>query len=225
MIIHAPVDDLWAALESIADPERADDMAAYMKHHFRFLGVQAADRRTASRPWLRAAKTASRADLVETAQALWAEEEREFHYVGMDLLRAGANRLEPVDLPAIRGLVEATPWWDTVDSLAAWTVGPMVRNHPELVDDIDKWIQDPNLWIARVAILHQLGYKHDTDVERLFRYCDIQAEHPDFFIRKAIGWALRQYARIDGDTVGEWVSANQNRLAGLTIREATKHLG
>lgn len=199
-------------------------MVAYMKDQFDFLGIRAADRRTASKPWLTAAKTADATELLSFVHDLWSQPEREFQYVGIDMTRAGARNLGPDDLDAVRELVETKSWWDTVDSLAAWTVGPMVRRHRELIADMDDWIDDPNLWIARTALLHQLGYKADTDAARLFRYCDIQAEHPDFFIRKAIGWALRQYARVDPDAVGLWVEENRHRLAGLTVREATKHL-
>lgn len=222
---HADLGLLRADLLAVADPGKAEQMAAYMKGHFVFLGVTAGDRRNATKELTKAARTMQPDDLVELATACWAEPEREFHYVGMDVLRAGANHLRASDLAAVRGFILATPWWDTVDSLAAWTVGTMVSNHPELARSMDDWIEDDDIWIARTAILHQLGYKEITDAPRLFRYAERRASHSDFFIRKAIGWALRQYARVDPEAVELFVAEHDAELSGLTKREALKHIG
>jgi 3-methyladenine DNA glycosylase AlkD len=111
-----------------------------------------------------------------------------------------------------------------VDTLAAHTVGPLVAAHPVLVATMDAWVTDENMWLARTAILHQLRYKERTDADRLFRYCTLQAGHRDFFIRKAIGWALRDYARTNPDAVRRYVDEHRSILAPLSIREASKHL-
>ena len=212
-------------LVASADPEKVEGMTWYMKGKFTFLGVQTKARRAASKPLLAAAKHADPDDLIALAVALWEQPEREFHYVGMDALRAGADRLRASDLDTVRSLIVATPWWDTVDSLAAWTVGPMVAAHPELVAEMDRWIELDDIWLARTAILHQLGYKERTDEDRLFRYALRRAGDTDFFIRKGIGWALRQYARVAPDAVRSFVRENEDRFSGLTRREAMKHLG
>jgi 3-methyladenine DNA glycosylase AlkD len=99
-----------------------------------------------------------------------------------------------------------------------------VATHPELISEMDRWIDDENLWVARTAILHQLFYGDATDVDRLFGYCLRQASHPDFFIRKAIGWALRQYARTDPDRVRSFLVGPGAALSPLSVREASKHL-
>lgn len=216
--------ELRDALVDVADPEKAPQMVAYMKGHFEYLGVSAGDRRIASKPILQAAKKAEASDLLGQVEALWSEPEREFHYVGMDAIRAGAKHLRASDLPRVRALIEKTPWWDTVDSLAIHTVGTMVMNHGQLVHDMDDWIESEHLWITRTAILHQLMYKEHTDTNRLFTYCEMQMEHTDFFMRKAIGWALRQYARTDGDAVIAFVERHNDSLSGLSKREALKHL-
>lgn len=205
-------------LDEIADPE------AYMRHQFEFLGVATPDRRAASKTAIRLAKKSNPSELIEFAQLCWAQSEREFQNIGADILRAGAKQLQPSDLPAVRALIETKSWWDTIDSLAPWTVGIMVRSHPGLVDEMDKWIADPNIWVARSAILHQLSYKDDTDAERLFRYVASRASDTEFFIRKASGWALRQYARFDTEAVVDFVEAHDDQLSGLTKREALKHL-
>lgn len=209
-------------LDAVADPASAPAMAAYMKHRFEFLGVKTPQRRTAARPTAAAGRTATGDELCAFVRACWDEPEREFQYVGADLLRANVRRLESRHLDDVRFLIVTKSWWDTVDSLAAWTVGPLVRADPGLVTVMDRWIDDDDIWLARTAILHQLQYGADTDADRLFGYARRRATDTEFFVRKAIGWALRQYARTDPEAVRAFALANE--LSGLTRREALKHL-
>lgn len=118
-----------------------------------------------------------------------------------------------------------TSWWDTVDLLAAHVVGTLVAADPRLGADMDVWIADEDLWVARTALLHQLRYKERTDTDRLFAHCLRRSAHPDFFIRKAIGWALREYAKTDPAAVRAFVTRERDRLAPLTVREALKNIG
>ncbi len=219
------IDELRAALEAVAEPDRAEPMAAYMKHHFRFLGVRSPAARSASKPILAQGKNAEAEELIAFADRCWQEPEREFQYVGCLLLRKWVAALGPANLADLERYVTEKSWWDTVDSLAAWSVGPLVLTNRELVEVMDEWIHSDNMWLARTAILHQLSYKGDTDVDRLFAYAETRAEDTEFFIRKAIGWALRQYARQDPDQVRAFVAANEDRLSGLSKREALKHIG
>ena len=220
----ADLTEVRALLSEAADSSQAPEMARYMKDHFTYLGVKTPDRRRATKPIIAAAKSAAGRDVLEFADACWLEPEREFQYVGVDALRAAAARLDAGDLATVRHLISTKSWWDTVDALAAWVVGPMITTHPELVAEMDLWIDDDDMWIARSAILHQLGYKDSTDAGRLFGYADKRAEDTEFFIRKALGWALRQYARTDPESVRAYLDANRERLSGLTVREASKHL-
>jgi 3-methyladenine DNA glycosylase AlkD len=100
----------------------------------------------------------------------------------------------------------------------------MVDRHPALVSTMDEWAREENLWLVRTALLHQLRHKEATDSERLFRYCLLRADHPDFFIRKAIGWALREYAKTAPDRVRAFVRSHEARLSPLSVREALKNL-
>lgn len=224
MDVEQEVAELRSQLIDVANPEKAPEMAAYTKHQFEYLGCSAGERRLAAKSLNQAAKKIGPDELLELTAALWAQPEREFHYVGMDVVRSGAKNLRATDLPAVHGFITATPWWDTVDSLAIHTVGTMVTNHAHLVTEMDEWIESDDLWISRSAILHQLMFKERTDANRLFTYCVMHMESTEFFHRKAIGWALRQYARTDPAAVLGFVAENEGSLSGLSKREALKHL-
>jgi len=219
-----PLDDLRVALVAVADPARAVDMARYMRDQFEFLGVASAPRRTAAKSFIRSFDAQPPAAAIAATKQLWRQSEREFAYVGSDLLARQAKRLDAAHIDALRSFITTKSWWDTVDALAADVVGPMVTRHPQLTAVMDEWIADDNLWLASTAILNQLKYGKSTDTDRLFGYCERQAAHSDFFIRKAIGWALRQYARTDPEAVRRFVADHRDGLSPLSIREATKHL-
>ena len=218
------IHDLRATLTEAADPANVAPMTAYMKNRFRFLGVRSPELRQAAKPILVAAADVDGDELIGFVHRCWQQPEREFRYVGANLTRKHVKKLDPSHLPAVEHFIVTDSWWDTVDSLAAWTVGPMVTGYPELVAVMDAWIEDKDLWLNRTAIIHQLGYKGDTDRDRLYRYALRRADHRDFFVRKAIGWALRQYARVDPDGVRDFVTAHDAEFSGLTRREALKHL-
>ena len=222
-----------AELVEVADAERAPAMKAYQRDQFPFLGVASKERRAAQKATLgllgqqekeTGAVEVAADELVAFAEECWRQDEREFQYVGADALRKHQKLLQAHHLPALRGLITTKSWWDTVDSLAVHTVGPVVARHPELSDEMDEWIDDDDIWVARTAILHQLSYKEQTDPDRLFAYADKRATDTEFFIRKALGWALRQYARTDPDAVRSFVASREEQLSGLTKREALKHL-
>ena len=215
---------LRTALEAEANPDDIEQMVAYMKGHFEFLGVRSPAVRTVIKPLLAETKDAEAADLIDFADKLWDQPEREFQYVGCLLLRKRIKNLGSDNLADLERYIVSKSWWDTVDSLAAWSVGPLVLADRSLATVMDRWINDENLWLARTAILHQLSYKADIDADRLFHYAEVRAEDTEFFIRKAIGWALRQHARIAPEDVRTFVTANEDRLSGLTKREALKHL-
>jgi 3-methyladenine DNA glycosylase AlkD len=223
-ILSSELASLRAALAEAGDAEAAVAMKAYMRDQFPFFGVQAPARRALQRPLARVAKGADRADLLALAEALWAEPERELQLVAADLLRAGVGRLEARDLPRVGGLILDKSWWDTVDILAIYVVGGLVRAHRELVSEMDRWAASGELWLARSAVIHQNAWGADTDAARLFGYCDDLAGHTDFFIRKALGWALRDYAKVDPEAVRRYLTSRGEALSGLTRREAAKHL-
>jgi 3-methyladenine DNA glycosylase AlkD len=223
--VAARIDDLRRALTESADPDRASQMAAYMQHQFVFLGVGAPARKVAQRPFVTAGRGATSTELLDGADVCWEQPEREFRYTGVDLLVRWVRSLTSSDLRRIERLIRTGSWWDTVDALAANVVGPMVAADASLTATMDGWIDDDDPWIARTAILHQLKFRDRTDARRLFEYVDRRCHEPDFFLRKASGWALREYAKTDPDAVRAYVAGRGDRLSGLTRREALKHLG
>ncbi|MGH3727728.1 MAG: DNA alkylation repair protein [Micromonosporaceae bacterium] len=207
-----------------ADPARGTEMRRYMRDQFDFLGIPSPRRRALSRAALADLDTPAPADLRGISAACWTLPEREYQYFAVDLLVRHAKRLPHDLLPDIEHLITARSWWDTVDPLATRVVGDLVRRHRDLAPVMDGWIGDDNVWLARTALLHQLHYREATDSVRLFRYCRAQAGHPDFFVRKAIGWALRQYARTDPGAVRHFVLDHREQLSPLSVREATRHV-
>jgi 3-methyladenine DNA glycosylase AlkD len=219
-----------AALRPLADAQEAVPMRAYMLEQFAFLGIRATPRRAALRDLPRL-RHWSATELLMLAEALWELPEREFQYVAVDLLAKYHRQLGPESLPRLLQLVQRKSWWDTVDGLAG-VVGDIVLqscgNRLDKSEDaqrpMDAWLNHENLWVRRVAMLHQLGWKDHTDRTRLLHYALTLAPETEFFIRKAIGWALRDYARTQPEVVREFLALHAARLSGLTRREAGKHL-
>ncbi|GAB7047173.1 DNA alkylation repair protein [Catenuloplanes indicus] len=215
------VDRLTITYRAAADPVRAEAMSAYMRGRFPFLGISTPRRRALDRSVL---PSVSAADAPLVAERVWELPEREYQHFGADLLRRHAPRSPVTLLPVVRHLITTKSWWDTVDTLATRVVGPLGATHATVRDEMDEWITDPDVWVIRTALLHQLHYGADTVTERLFAYCLRQAGHPDFFVRKAIGWALRHYARTAPEEVRAFVTAHADVLSPLSAREALKNL-
>lgn len=215
---------LVEAFAAAGDPVRAADMRRYMRDQFAFLGVATPQRRAIAKQVLSPLGPPAARDLEALGPVAWAVDEREVQYTAVDLLARNVKVARPELLAVVADLVVSKSWWDTVDALAAKVVGPLVLRFPPLVGTLDEWIAGDELWLARTAILHQLGFKADTDVDRLFRYSLVWASCPDFFARKAIGWALRQHAYTDPDAIRAFVAEHADVLSPLTVREASKHL-
>ena len=210
--------------QEAADTERAAAQKAYMRDQFPYLGIATPERRLLDRSVLKGAAKPGTADCAAFALRCWRLPEREFRYCAVDYLVKHVGRCDSTLLATVRTLVTTDSWWDTIDPLATRVVGPLVTADPALVKTMDAWVRDENLWIARTALLHQLHYKEATDKRRLFEYCALQAGHGDFFIRKAIGWALRSYAYTAPDAVRAFLDRERGRLSPLSVREAAKHL-
>ncbi|MCI3929169.1 DNA alkylation repair protein [Streptomyces sp. AN091965] len=219
------MDRLTTIYAEAAEPARAAEMRAYMKDVAPFLGLASGVRRDLARAVLAGTPRPEEADCAALALRCWRLPEREYHYFAVDYLRRHVKRCSSGFLPVARHLVTTVPWWDTVDLLAAHVVGGLVAADRELAADMDAWSADDDLWAVRTALLHQLRHKERTDSDRLFAYCARQAGHPDFFVRKAIGWSLREYAKTDPDAVRAFVERHRAALSPLSVREALKNIG
>ncbi|CAL9385312.1 hypothetical protein SUDANB174_01130 [Streptomyces sp. enrichment culture] len=208
-----------------ADAERAAGMRAYMKDAAPFLGLTSPVRRSLTRTVLAGLPRPDESDCTAVALRCWRLPEREYHYFAVDYLRRHVTHCSSGFLPVVRHLLTTVPWWDTVDLLAAHVVGGLVAADRGLARDMDAWIEDEDLWLVRAALLHQLRYKEHTDTDRLFGYCLRQAGHGDFFVRKAVGWCLREYAKTDPDAVRAFVAEHRTRLVPLSVREALRTVG
>lgn len=218
--VTALLERVTAAHETRRERERAMAMAAYMRGQFSFLGVPAPQRAAAYREVTSDLIAPTEQDLTAIVLSCWQRPEREYQYFATALLRAHAGVVSAGFLPTVERLITTRSWWDTVDELAQHVVGPLVAAHPDLRADMDRWIDAEDCWLARSAILHQLRYRDRTDAETLFAYCLKRARDTEFFIRKAIGWALREYSKSDPDAVLRFVVAHAGLLSGLSKREA-----
>jgi 3-methyladenine DNA glycosylase AlkD len=214
--------DLVVAFRAAGDPERAGPMAAYMKDRFRFFGIPSPARRSIQRTVLGRWRPEPH-ELVAFTDAAFTYDEREVQYAACDLVSTRGRDGPPALIDDLARWITTKSWWDTVDTFARPT-GDLVRAHPELGAVMDEWVDADDFWLARIAILHQLHAKADTDPDRLFSYCERRAGDREFFIRKAIGWALREYAKTDPDAVRTFVAAHTGDLSPLSQREALRRL-
>lgn len=198
----------------------AGPMEKYMKNHFPFLGIKSPLRKELSKRLF--TEQGVPENWEEVVRELWEQPEREYQYVALDLVSKVKKRLAPGHIGLLEQLVTTKSWWDTVDFLASHMAGTLLRLNPELmIPSTSRWMESENLWLQRTAILFQLSYKDRTDQELLFSLIRTCASSKEFFIQKAIGWSLREYAKTNATAVYDFVEMTP--LANLSKREACKH--
>jgi 3-methyladenine DNA glycosylase AlkD len=214
---------LEATFREHANPETAGPMEAYMRGQFVFLGIKTPERTQLLREFWKQNEKPKGEEMLQTAEQLWQLNEREFHYVAMGLMERYSKEAMPSHIDRLERWVTTHSWWDTVDFLAAHLVGCQLSKYPELTAEYtERWIVSDHMWLRRTALLYQLRYKHDTDTDRLFDYIRRTKDESDFFIRKAIGWSLREYAKTDAACVHRFVE--ETPLSPLSKKEALKHI-
>lgn len=223
MTPKAFVDNLQTTLEHYRNPAKAAPMAAYMKNKFPFLGLPRTELDPLVNPLLKEIKPfVDTKFLHQSVLLLWKLPEREYQYVALSLLYNHTKQASVKTLELLEKLVTQKSWWDTVDSLAT-LVGKLVWQFPAWTQRIEVYSIHENFWLRRIALLYQLTYREKTEGERLFRYCLENAKEKEFFIRKAIGWALREYAKTNPEAVRAFLTKHGDRLSSLSVREASKH--
>ncbi len=229
-------DQLRANLRTHGDAEKAPQMQAYMKSEMPFLGVIAPERRllikeAVAKHWPTPKQGSQQEEKVEwreTVEDLWRNAtHREELYAALDL--ADHPRFKQYQdlelLPLYQEMIVTGAWWDLVDRLATWRIGHLLRHFPESMTPIlDQWSMDDDLWLRRTAILAQLKSKQHTDPGLLKRWIEPSLEHQDFFLRKGIGWALREFAKTEPNWVIQYVRQHATAMSPLSIREALRRV-
>ncbi len=209
------------AFATQANPHKAAPMKQYMKNKFDYLGIQAKQRQQLQREFMKKDALPSARDVEKIIRELWVLPKREYQYFAMELLEKYLKKADEEIVALFEYMLVTKPWWDTVDRIASRLVGTYLKAHPDLiVPCTEKWMYYGNMWLQRTAILFQLKYKKETDINLLFTYSKALAESKEFFIQKAIGWALREYSKTDAEAVRHFVSGTS--LAPLSHREALR---
>ncbi|WP_282034707.1 DNA alkylation repair protein [Metabacillus indicus] len=214
-------EDLRKLFREHADAEKAHLMSAYMRGQFQFFGIRSPERKELTKQFLR--KHGNPASLEDAILKLWAFEERELQYAAVDILERNKKQLCGKDMVWLKTAITTESWWDTVDLIASNIIGPLVKKEPSLRERyLDEWAESENIWLVRTAILHQLKYKANTDEAWLYRVISQNSSSKEFFIQKAIGWALREYSKTAPASVKAF--AENHPLAPLSRREGLKYV-
>jgi 3-methyladenine DNA glycosylase AlkD len=220
-------DEICTRLLALADPERASRMRAYMKSDIPYLGVSVPTVRSVTRTAERLRPPATTGQVIATSTALWRQAtHREHRYAATELTNTPTARklLTLHTLPMFEEMIVTGAWWDHVDEVSQRIGALLLSNRESMTPVIRRWAVHEDRWLRRTALICQLGAKAETDLVLLGDVITANAADRDFFLRKAIGWALREYARTDPDWVRSFVAARESALSGLSQREALKHL-
>jgi 3-methyladenine DNA glycosylase AlkD len=209
--------------EAYRNEREAGPMTKYMKNHFPFLGIKSPIRKELEKVFFKETGILKEPFDQEFIIEIWEKDEREYQYLALTYIEKSLKKLQKGDLALMERLVLEKSWWDTVDAIAAKAVGKIAEKFPEIIEEtIDDWAEHDNMWLRRTAILFQLKYKEITDEERLYRYIRSNSDSKEFFIQKAIGWALREYSKTNPSSVKQFI--NENSLAPLSVREGSKYV-
>lgn len=212
---------LLKELQNLANADDARAMKAYMRGRFEFLGVKTPARRKAAKAFF---KKHGGADIDwRFVRQAWEHPFREMQYAALDYLETRKNLLCPGDLPQLKKLAQTKSWWDTIDFLDR-LVGGIIAGFPETRPVILQWSRDEDIWLRRLAIDHQLLRKDRTDQHLLEQILVNNLNQTEFFINKAIGWALRDYSKTNPVWVKNFIRQHHGKMAPLSIREASKYL-
>lgn len=215
---------LIKVFEANADPENAAAMKQYMKGQFEYYGIKSPQRRELAKVFFKCYNYPSPENLDNIVKVSWDIPQREMQYVVMDMLRRFVNTGKKDQINLYEYLIIHRSWWDTIDFIAVNLVGGHFQQYPgQIKPYTEKWMKSGNIWLQRTAILFQLKYKKNTDLELLSTYIKALQGTKEFFINKAIGWILREYSKQNAEWVIEYVK--ENELAPLSKREALKWLG
>lgn len=222
--MHPYAASLQDLFEKNADPAQAPGMKKYMRDQFDYLGIKSPQFKELMKGFLAEHGTPPLKELDAILRDLWSLPQREFQYAAASLLSRCEKELPASFIKTIEYLIVTKSWWDTVDTLSGGTLGVHFRRYPKVREKtVAKWRRSKNFWLRRACLLFQLNYKHETDFDLLSSLIRENLGSKEFFINKAIGWSLRQYARTNPQAVRKFVKETKD-LHPLSRREAMKHL-
>lgn len=210
-------------LEEHRNPENAKAMKAYMKGKFEFFGIKIPMQRKLMKEFYAEYGHPTQEQVEPIVKALWKEPERELHIIAQEIAGKYMKKAKPEVIKLYEWMITHNSWWDTVDYIAIWLVGTLFKNYPEMIEpQVVKWMDSGNFWLQRTCLLFQRDYKENTNEELLFSLCTRLADEKEFFIRKAIGWILREYGKTSPETVVAFV--NKTELSALSKKEALRRI-
>jgi 3-methyladenine DNA glycosylase AlkD len=208
-----------------ANVENANAMSKYMRNRFQFFGIKSELRKSIQKDFLATYKLPQDDELKDLIEKLWASPQRECHYFAMEILEKPIKKADESWMPLLEKMILENSWWDTVDAVASKLIAAYLKKYSGFRSSYpEKWIASDNFWFRRTALLYQLKYKKNTDFERLKSYILHMTHEKEFFIQKAQGWALREFAKTNPEAVRNFVSENEKLLSPLTKREALKNI-
>jgi len=217
------LEQLNNVLQENINPKNAITMEAYMKNIAPFYGIKATNRKLLSVPFLQLHKTLTGNEIINLLKQSFTYQHREMHYFGLELAEKGIKKLNSSHLHDLTELVQQKSWWDTVDFIATRLIGRILATDKSNIENLNTiWTNHANLWVNRTSIIFQLKFKEKTNQHILFSNCIKHANSNQFFIQKAIGWALREYAKTHPLEVKNFVESV--KLKPLSKREALKNL-
>ena len=202
--------------------EQAQRMSKYMLNKFEYIGIKTPERREIFKNFFKEYKNEEKIDW-EFVNKCWENKYREFQYVAADYLKNMKDKLTIDDIPKLKQLVLEKSWWDTIDNLDM-TIGALALKDSNVNKILLEWSLDENIWLRRIAINHQLLRKEKTNAELLEKILKNNLGQTEFFINKAIGWALRDYSKTNSEWVKNFIEENEEKMSKLSIREAGKYL-
>lgn len=216
---------LYNLLQKNQNIDNQLQMVAYMKNNFKFFGIKAKDRQLILKNFIIANKSQLKTSYREIALKLYEKPERECHYCAVELMQYFFKKdLRVTDIDLVETLITTNSWWDTVDAVSSHLLGEYLHKFPEkTLEVIENFSNADNMWLNRSTLIFQLFYKKNVNEELLFALCEKFSYSIEFFIQKAIGWALRNYAKVNPISVKTFV--NNNNLKPLSVREALKYVG
>ena len=224
MDIKIYTSSLHQFLMAVGDEAIAIKQSQYMRNRFPFIGLMKDQQ---DKYWKEFQEIHGRVDAqnaIEFCRQCMRYTEREMWYIGMKTLIKHKNKLKSKDIDFVRTLIIESDWWDIVDLVSSHLVGTLYLQYPEIQNTVDQWIYDENMWLRRSALIYQLQYKAKTNEEKLYGHILLACSESEFFIRKAIGWSLREYSKHNPKSVQRFIETHRDQLSTLSLKEGSKYL-